>query len=110
MVRIVASCVCGSDLWPYQSMPVTGTGRPMGHEFLGVVEETGAKVTGLERGDLVVAPFTYSDNTCDYCAKGLHISVPQRRPVRLRRRRRRAGRSRPRPARGRHPGQAAGGG
>ena len=46
----------------------------MGHEFLGVVEETGADVTGLKAGDLVVAPFTYSDNTCDYCAKGLHIS------------------------------------
>ncbi|MFI1978872.1 zinc-binding dehydrogenase [Streptomyces wedmorensis] len=74
VVRVVASCVCGSDLWPYASMPATDTGRPMGHEFLGVVEETGADVTGLKTGDLVVAPFTYSDNTCDYCAKGLHIS------------------------------------
>ncbi|MGW1026744.1 alcohol dehydrogenase catalytic domain-containing protein [Streptomyces sp. NPDC002577] len=74
VVRTLASCVCGSDLWPYQSMPATGTGRPMGHEFLGTVEETGADVTGLKAGDLVVAPFTYSDNTCDYCQKGLHIS------------------------------------
>ena len=74
VVRTVAACVCGSDLWPYRSMPATDTGRPMGHEFLGVVEETGADVTGLKAGDLVVAPFTYSDNTCDYCAKGLHIS------------------------------------
>ncbi|MGW4954927.1 alcohol dehydrogenase catalytic domain-containing protein [Streptomyces parvulus] len=74
VVRVVASCVCGSDLWPYASMPATGTGRPMGHEFLGVVEETGADVTGLSAGDLVVAPFTYSDNSCDYCAEGLHIS------------------------------------
>ncbi|MFJ8885865.1 zinc-binding dehydrogenase [Streptomyces sp. NPDC102402] len=74
VVRVVASCVCGSDLWPYASMPPTDTGRPMGHEFLGVVEDTGADVTGLTAGDLVVAPFTYSDNTCDYCAKGLHIS------------------------------------
>ncbi|MFD8809262.1 zinc-binding dehydrogenase [Streptomyces sp. NPDC059597] len=74
VVRTVAACVCGSDLWPYRSMPATGTGRPMGHEFLGVVEETGAEVTGLTAGDLVVAPFTYSDNTCDYCAKGLQIS------------------------------------
>ncbi|MEV8544899.1 alcohol dehydrogenase catalytic domain-containing protein [Streptomyces sp. NPDC051572] len=74
VVRVVAACVCGSDLWPYASMPATDTGRPMGHEFLGVVEETGADVTGLKTGDLVVAPFTYSDNTCDYCAKGLHIS------------------------------------
>ncbi|WP_285573186.1 MULTISPECIES: zinc-binding dehydrogenase [unclassified Streptomyces] len=74
VVRVLASCVCGSDLWPYASMPATGTGRPMGHEFLGIVEDTGAEVTGLMAGDLVVAPFTYSDNTCDYCAKGLHIS------------------------------------
>ncbi|MFF7607930.1 alcohol dehydrogenase catalytic domain-containing protein [Streptomyces parvulus] len=74
VVRVVASCVCGSDLWPYASMPATGTGRPMGHEFLGVVEETGADVTGPKAGDLVVAPFTYSDNTCDYCAEGLHVS------------------------------------
>ncbi|TWV35621.1 zinc-binding dehydrogenase [Streptomyces misionensis] len=74
VVRTLAACVCGSDLWPYASMPVIDTGRPMGHEFLGVVEETGADVTGLKAGDLVVAPFTYSDNTCDYCAKGLHFS------------------------------------
>ncbi|MFF2845332.1 alcohol dehydrogenase catalytic domain-containing protein [Streptomyces sp. NPDC058001] len=74
VVRTVASCVCGSDLWPYASMPATETGRPMGHEFLGVVEETGADVTGLKAGDLVVAPFKYCDNTCDYCAKGLHNS------------------------------------
>ncbi|MFH8738823.1 MULTISPECIES: zinc-binding dehydrogenase [unclassified Streptomyces] len=74
VVRVLAACVCGSDLWPYQSMPATETGRPMGHEFLGIVEETGADVPGLKTGDLVVAPFTYSDNTCDYCAKGLHIS------------------------------------
>ncbi|MGW7705687.1 zinc-binding dehydrogenase [Streptomyces sp. NPDC054771] len=74
VVRTVAACVCGSDLWPYRSMPATGTGRPMGHEFLGVVEETGAEVRGLKTGDLVIAPFTYSDNTCDYCAKGLQIS------------------------------------
>ncbi|WP_208621687.1 alcohol dehydrogenase catalytic domain-containing protein [Streptomyces recifensis] len=74
VVRTVASCVCGSDLWPYGSMPAADTGRPMGHEFLGVVEETGAEVTGLKAGDLVVAPFTYCDNTCGYCARGLHIS------------------------------------
>ncbi|ARH93879.1 alcohol dehydrogenase catalytic domain-containing protein [Streptomyces lydicus] len=77
VVRTVLSCVCGSDLWPYKSMPATGTGRPMGHEFLGVVEETGAGVSGVRTGDLVVAPFTYCDNTCDYCARGLHFSCRQ---------------------------------
>ncbi|MGW2278543.1 zinc-binding dehydrogenase [Streptomyces sp. NPDC001770] len=74
VVRVVLSCVCGSDLWPYKSMPATGTGRPMGHEFLGVVEETGSDVSGVKAGDLVVAPFTYCDNTCDFCRKGLHSS------------------------------------
>ncbi|MFI7102291.1 zinc-binding dehydrogenase [Streptomyces sp. NPDC050161] len=74
VVRTVHACVCGSDLWPYKSLPAAGTGRPMGHEFLGVIEETGTDVTGLRAGDLVVAPFTYCDNTCDYCAKGLHFS------------------------------------
>ncbi|WP_194280459.1 zinc-binding dehydrogenase [Streptomyces fagopyri] len=74
VVRVVLSCVCGSDLWPYKSMPAVDAGRPMGHEFLGVVEETGSDVSGVAAGDLVVAPFTYCDNTCDYCVRGLHIS------------------------------------
>ncbi|TMR33012.1 hypothetical protein ETD85_21135 [Nonomuraea zeae] len=74
IVRVVLSCVCGSDLWPYASMPATGTGRPMGHEFLGVVEETGSDVATLRAGDVVVTPFTYCDNTCDFCLKGLHSS------------------------------------
>ncbi|MFH8655656.1 zinc-binding dehydrogenase [Streptomyces afghaniensis] len=77
VVRTVLSCVCGSDLWPYKSLPAAGTGRPMGHEFLGVVEETGSEVSVLQAGDLVVAPFTYCDNTCDYCARGLHFSCRQ---------------------------------
>ncbi|MFJ8007468.1 zinc-binding dehydrogenase [Streptomyces fagopyri] len=74
VVRVVLSCVCGSDLWPYKSMPAADAGRPMGHEFLGIVEETGSDVSGVAAGDLVVAPFTYCDNTCDYCVRGLHIS------------------------------------
>jgi threonine dehydrogenase-like Zn-dependent dehydrogenase len=74
IVRVVLSCICGSDLWPYGSMPPTDQGRPMGHEFLGVVEETGSEVSGLKAGDLVVTPFTWSDNTCDFCRKGLHTS------------------------------------
>ncbi|MBU3064272.1 alcohol dehydrogenase catalytic domain-containing protein [Nocardia sp. NEAU-G5] len=57
VVRVVRAAICGSDLWPYQSMPATEQGRPMGHEFLGVVEDLGSEVSGLKRGDLVVAPF-----------------------------------------------------
>ncbi|MET8248704.1 zinc-dependent alcohol dehydrogenase family protein [Streptomyces sp. NPDC005202] len=74
VVRIVLSCICGSDLWPYKSLPPTDNPRHMGHEFLGVVEETGSEVHTLKRGDVVVAPFVYSDNTCAYCREGLHTS------------------------------------
>ncbi|MET7892231.1 zinc-dependent alcohol dehydrogenase family protein [Streptomyces mirabilis] len=74
VVRVVRSCICGSDLWPYGSRPPTEQGDRIGHEFLGVVEDIGAEVSGLKTGDLVVAPFVYSDNTCDFCREGLHTS------------------------------------
>lgn len=74
VVRIVLSCICGSDLWPYKSAPPTTSPRHMGHEFLGVVEETGPEVTGVKPGDVVVAPFVYSDNTCAFCREGLQTS------------------------------------
>ncbi|MFE2943663.1 zinc-binding dehydrogenase [Streptomyces sp. NPDC059255] len=76
VVRIVLSCICGSDLWPYKSLPPTDRPRHMGHEFLGVVEETGSEVTRLQPGDVVVAPFVYADNTCVYCREGLQTSCP----------------------------------
>jgi threonine dehydrogenase-like Zn-dependent dehydrogenase len=59
IVRVVRAAICGSDLHPYLSTPAT---YQMGHEFLGIVENTGAEVTGLRRGDLVLSPFTYADN------------------------------------------------
>ena len=74
VVRVLRSCVCGSDLWPYGSMPASPEGRRMGHEFLGVVEDTGPAVSGFNRGDVVVAPFVWADNTCDFCAEGLQTS------------------------------------
>lgn len=74
VVRVVRSCVCGSDLWPYAQMEPSEEGTRMGHEFLGVVEDTGSEVSGLKRGDLVVAPFVWSDNTCDFCREGLPTS------------------------------------
>jgi threonine dehydrogenase-like Zn-dependent dehydrogenase len=64
----------GSDLWPYGAMPVKEQGRRMGHEFLGVVVDVGSDVSGLKAGDLVVAPFVWADNTCDFCREGLHTS------------------------------------
>lgn len=74
VVRIVRACVCGSDLHPYHTMAPSAQGAPMGHEFIGVVEELGSEVLGLARGDLVVAPFAYADNTCAFCREGLHTS------------------------------------
>ncbi|MEE1799425.1 zinc-dependent alcohol dehydrogenase family protein [Streptomyces sp. NPDC101062] len=77
IVRVVRACVCGSDLHPYHTMETSEQGAPMGHEFIGVVEELGSEVSGLRRGDLVVAPFAYADNTCVFCREGLHTSCPQ---------------------------------
>ncbi|MGV9713848.1 zinc-binding dehydrogenase [Gordonia sp. NPDC003424] len=74
VVRVVRSCIRGSDLWPYGSKSADSSPNTIGHEFLGVVEEVGAGVTGLKKGDLVVSPFTWSDNTCDFCGEGLHTS------------------------------------
>ncbi|WP_329375403.1 zinc-binding dehydrogenase [Streptomyces sp. NBC_01483] len=76
IVRVLRAAVCGSDLHPYRSAPATGTGRQMGHEFLGTVEEAGSEVAGLKRGDLVLSPFTYADNTCWWCERGLQTSCP----------------------------------
>lgn len=74
IVRIVAGCICGSDLWPYASKPATTEGSRMGHEFVGIVEELGSGVTGLATGDFVIAPFVASDGTCDFCKEGLQTS------------------------------------
>ncbi|MBT2458016.1 zinc-dependent alcohol dehydrogenase family protein [Streptomyces sp. ISL-86] len=74
LVRVTASCICGSDLWPYGSMsPANGPAR-MGHEFIGIVEDTGSEVTTVKKGDLVVVPFAISDGTCEFCREGLHTS------------------------------------
>jgi threonine dehydrogenase-like Zn-dependent dehydrogenase len=76
VVRVLRSCVCGTDLHPYKIMPATAEGVPMGHELLGVVEEIGANVSTLTRGDVVVSPFAFADNTCEFCREGLHTSCP----------------------------------
>ena len=70
IVRVVLGCVCGSDLWYYRGDSPHEPG-PIGHEFVGVVEEVGADVRGLVKGDFVVAPFTYSDGTCPHCRAGV---------------------------------------
>ena len=74
VVRVTRSCICGSDLWPYQSMEPMPDGRRMGHEFIGVVEDAGRDVRTVKKGDLVVAPFAISDGTCVFCKEGLQTS------------------------------------
>jgi threonine dehydrogenase-like Zn-dependent dehydrogenase len=76
VVRVVRACICGSDLWAYRGESERTPGQRIGHEFLGVVEETGSEVTGVRRGDLVVAPFMWSDGICAYCREGLTTSCP----------------------------------
>jgi threonine dehydrogenase-like Zn-dependent dehydrogenase len=74
IVRVTSACVCGSDLWDYADMPRSEAGQSMGHEAIGVVEDVGADVRMIKRGDLVVMPFTFSDGTCEFCHRGLHTS------------------------------------
>jgi threonine dehydrogenase-like Zn-dependent dehydrogenase len=69
IVRVVLACVCGSDLWYYRGESPHALGS-IGHEFVGVVDEVGAEVRGIAEGDLVVAPFLYSDGTCVHCRAG----------------------------------------
>jgi threonine dehydrogenase-like Zn-dependent dehydrogenase len=74
LVRVVAACVCGSDLWPYRGVVPIDSPRRIGHEFVGVVEEVGAEVRTLRAGDFVIAPFVLSDNTCVHCRNGVQTS------------------------------------
>ncbi|WP_433260677.1 zinc-binding dehydrogenase [Actinosynnema sp. CS-041913] len=76
VVRVLRSAICGSDLLPYRTRPATDSGDPIGHEFVGIVEDTGDDVSGPAVGDLVIAPFAFADNTCEYCADRLHTSCP----------------------------------
>jgi hypothetical protein len=75
VVRVVLGCVCGSDLWYYRGESPHAAGS-IGHEFIGVVEQAGADVRGVRAGDLVIAPFIYSDMSCPHCLNGSTISCP----------------------------------
>ncbi|HEU4567892.1 MAG TPA: alcohol dehydrogenase catalytic domain-containing protein [Marmoricola sp.] len=71
VVRVLRSCICGSDLWSYRGVITRPAGSRLGHEFLGVVEEVGSEVRSVRPGDLVIAPFQWSDNTCPACQDGI---------------------------------------
>jgi threonine dehydrogenase-like Zn-dependent dehydrogenase len=70
VIRLAATCVCGSDLWPYRGVETVDGPAPMGHEYVGVVEEVGSDVSTLKAGQFVVGSFFASDNTCEICRAG----------------------------------------
>ncbi|MFI7587900.1 zinc-dependent alcohol dehydrogenase family protein [Spongisporangium articulatum] len=74
VVRVVAACVCGSDLWGYRGIQPTHEPRRIGHEFVGIVEEVGADVRTVRKGQFVIAPFMISDGTCPNCHNGVQTS------------------------------------
>jgi len=71
IVKVVASCVCGSDLWPYRGENDIKPGDTIGHEAVGIVEEVGSAVHSFRPGDFVVVPFDHCDNTCVHCLAGM---------------------------------------
>ncbi len=77
VIRITSTCICGSDLWPYRGVD-TPDRQPMGHEFVGIVEEIGSQVRTLKPGDFVVGSFVISDNTCEICRSGYPSSCVNR--------------------------------
>lgn len=70
IIRVTASCICGSDLWPYRGIQQVREPSPMGHEYIGVVEQIGDEVRRIKVGDFVVGSFVASDNTCEICRAG----------------------------------------
>jgi Alcohol dehydrogenase GroES-like domain len=77
IVRTVASCVCGSDLWPYRGIDAVNEARPIGDEYCGIVEQVGEAVSVVKPGQFVIGGFTASDNTCPHRRAGMHISCEQ---------------------------------
>jgi len=81
IMRMSATCVCGSDLWPYRGIQPVARPTPMGHEYCGVVEEVGGAVTSIKPGQFVIGSFFASDNTCPHCRAGYQTSCQHRELV-----------------------------
>jgi threonine dehydrogenase-like Zn-dependent dehydrogenase len=81
IIRLSATCICGSDLWPYRGLDTPDWPMPMGHEYAGVVEEIGNEVTTIEPGQFVIGSFFASDNTCEICRSGYQTSCVHRQGV-----------------------------
>ncbi|MFD6274409.1 zinc-dependent alcohol dehydrogenase family protein [Streptomyces sp. NPDC060209] len=78
IIRTAVTCVCGSDLWPYRGLEPTDEPHPMGHEYVGFVEEVGSAVTAVKPGQFVIGSFATSDNTCANCKNGFQSSCLHR--------------------------------
>src|SRR5216683_6211755 len=78
VIKMSATCVCGSDLWPYRGINPTTEPTPMGHEYCGIVEEVGRAVTSIKPGQFVIGSFFASDNTCPHCHAGYQSSCQHR--------------------------------
>ncbi|PZG23754.1 zinc-dependent alcohol dehydrogenase family protein [Nonomuraea aridisoli] len=78
IIRVTAACICGSDLWPYRGVEKLDGPAPMGHEYVGIVEEVGDQVTTIRPGQFVVGSFWASDNTCEICRAGYQCACVQR--------------------------------
>jgi threonine dehydrogenase-like Zn-dependent dehydrogenase len=81
VIRLCATCVCGSDLWPYRGIERVDGPTPMGHEYVGIVEDVGNEVTTIKAGQFVVGSFFASDNTCEICQAGYQSSCIRREGV-----------------------------
>ena len=81
IIRISATCVCGSDLWPYRGIEPVTEPRPMGHEYVGIVEEVGSEVRDIKPGQFVVGSFWASDNTCPICRAGYQSRCVHAEPI-----------------------------
>jgi threonine dehydrogenase-like Zn-dependent dehydrogenase len=81
VIRMSATCVCGSDLWPYRGINEVTEPAPIGHEYCGVVEEVGSDVTSVRPGQFVIGSFFASDNTCPHCRAGYQTQCRHRVPV-----------------------------
>ena len=78
IIGLSATCICGSDLWPYRGIQAIPQPVPMGHEYCGIVEEVGRGVTSIKRGQFVIGSFFASDNTCPHCRAGYQTSCRAR--------------------------------
>jgi threonine dehydrogenase-like Zn-dependent dehydrogenase len=78
VIRLSATCICGSDLWPYRGLNAASEPAPMGHEYCGIVEDVGRAVTSIKPGQFVIGSFAASDNTCPHCRAGYQTSCAHR--------------------------------